>query len=124
MKNLKANNGTEKIILDYVLANASEALKEKITAEKKTIQGALKYATHMARTNSTGSAAVYADAVVFGWIMHYFEDEDAAKYETAEAAAKVTTSATVKAAKKAEAAKPKPTKPKDAGNFLFDMEAF
>ena len=86
---MKANNPTEKIILDYFEKNASEDLKKRVEKENKTIAGALHYASEQARKQKSGNCAVVTDDVVFGWIMHYFEDEPAQNHEGKDPSAKV-----------------------------------
>lgn len=72
---LTAGNKTEQRILDYLLANASEVLAEKINAGTKTLAGAMNYAKDEARTlASDGGCVCVDDATVFGWIVHYFEE--------------------------------------------------
>lgn len=106
---MEAKNETEKIILEYFEKNASDSLKARVEQEKKTIAGALNYATEKARKHRTGNFACVADEVVFGWIMHYFEDEPASKYEAKPSGAKV--SAPKKAEKKTAKKKPVTEKP-------------
>lgn len=73
---LKASNDTEKRVLDYLEANASEVLREKIGAGKKTLAGALKYAQEEAKKLAKGAGSLCVeDATVFGWVVHYFEEE-------------------------------------------------
>jgi hypothetical protein len=73
---LTAKNPTEQRVLDYLTANASEVLAEKINAGKKTIAGALDYAKEEARkTDDDKSCICVDDATVFGWIIHYFEED-------------------------------------------------
>lgn len=139
---MKANNATERIILDYFEKNASASLKARVEQEKKTIAGALKYASYRAQKQKVGNCACVADEVVFGWIMHYFEDEPATKYENASSTAKVVAGKAKKPAKKpTKAEKPVEQKPvetpvavnpviskkenaeRNAGQlFLFDMD--
>ena len=107
---MKANNATEKVILDYFENNASDDLKKRVEAEKKTIEGALKYCSSQARKHQVGNCACVDDATVFGWVMHYFEDEDAKKWEKSPETAKVKAGA----AKKKPAAK-KPEEKKEPG---------
>ena len=102
---MKANNATEKVILDYFEKNASDDLKKRVEAEKKTIEGALKYCSSQARKHQVRNCACVDDATVFGWVMHYFEDEDAKKWEKSPETAKV----------KAGAAKKKPEEKKEPG---------
>jgi len=73
--NLAARNGAERRILDYLEANASEALAEKINAGRKTLADALKYCEGEARKLQGGGKCVCVeDATVFGWAVHFFEE--------------------------------------------------
>ena len=87
--NLKANTPSELKILEYLQNNASETLAEKINngtpfekdgeslINKKTLAGFMKYACEEARktVESGSSSACIEDSVVYGWAVHYFEEE-------------------------------------------------
>ncbi len=80
---LTANNETEKRVLEYVLANATPDLMERISAEEKTIQKCWAYVTSYARKHATNSQYCMTDEEAFGLVMHYFEDEpEGATYKT------------------------------------------
>lgn len=74
---LEAHNPTELRILTYLQDNASDALVDKINKDKKTIAEALDYAASRARQdNPSARCACVDDAVVFGWITHFFENDE------------------------------------------------
>ena len=87
--NLTANTPSEQKILEYLQNNASETLADKINngtpfekdgnplLNKKTLAGFMKYACEEARktVESGSSSACIEDSVVFGWTVHYFEEE-------------------------------------------------
>lgn len=87
--NLKANTPSEQKILEYLQNNASETLAEKINngtsfekdgkplINKKTLAGFIKYACDEARKSvaNGSSSACIEDSVVYGWAVHYFEEE-------------------------------------------------
>lgn len=87
--NLKTNSQGEELVKAYLEENASEVLADKInngvTIEKdgktvvikKTLQGFIKYATEQAKQQSAkGATSAYIpDNVVFGWAVHYFEED-------------------------------------------------
>ena len=87
--NLKANTPAEQRILEYLQNNASETLAEKINngtpfekdgeplINKKTLAGFMKYACEEARkaVESGSSSACIENLVVYGWAVHYFEEE-------------------------------------------------
>lgn len=86
---LKANNKQEEIILAYLQENASETLAEKINngtpfekdgkplTNLKTLSGFMKYACEEARklAEKGANCAYVEDNVVFGWAIHYFEED-------------------------------------------------
>ena len=87
--NLTANTPAEEKILQYLKENVSETLAEKINngtpfekdgnplLNKKTLAGFMKYACEEARktVESGSSSACIEDSVVYGWAVHYFEEE-------------------------------------------------
>ena len=101
---LKSGNPTEKRILEYLNANASEVLAEKINAGEKTLSGSMAYASEEARKMASGASSLCVDdATVFGWIVHFFE-EDEIKQEKVGGRAKSAGSGSKKKKKKAPAA--------------------
>lgn len=87
--NLKANTPSEQKILEYLQNNASETLADKINNgtpfekdgkplnNKKTLSGFMKYACDEARklAEKGANSACINDATVYGWAIHYFEEE-------------------------------------------------
>ena len=87
--NLTAHNTAEERIKAYLEQNASKALAEKINngtpitkdgkslINRKTLDGFMKYATEEARKIAEKGArfACIDDNTVFGWSIHYFEEE-------------------------------------------------
>ena len=87
--NLTAKGTEQELIKKYLEENASETLAEKINngvriekdgktlINKKTLEGFMKYATGEARKQAEkgASAACVRSDVVFGWAIHYFEEE-------------------------------------------------
>jgi hypothetical protein len=76
---LKVESPMEQVFLTYLTANASEVLATKINAGVKTLAGAVKYITDQARKVKTGEIAMVDDATVYGWLIHYFEDDSIAE---------------------------------------------
>jgi hypothetical protein len=77
---LTAKNTTEQRVLDYLLANASDVLAAKINSGTKTLNGALNFAKDEARKlDQSGDCVCVDDATVFGWIVHFFEEESIAE---------------------------------------------
>ena len=87
--NLTANTPVEEKILQYLKENASETLANKINngtpfekdgkplLNKKTLSGFMKYACDEARklAEKGANSACIDDATVYGWAVHYFEEE-------------------------------------------------
>lgn len=87
--NLTANNTAEQAIKDYLEANASPTLANKINfgtpytkdgkqlVNRKTLAGFFTYAHTEAHKLAEKGArfACVADNMVFGWAIHYFEEE-------------------------------------------------
>ena len=87
--NLEINNEADQRIKNYLERNASEILAEKINngvkiikenktlINKKTLSGFMKYASDEARKLAEKGAnfACIEDEVVYGWAIHYFEEE-------------------------------------------------
>ena len=130
---LKANNKQEEIILAYLQENASETLAEKINngtpfvkdgkplTNLKTLSGFMKYACEEARklAEKGANCACVEDNVVFGWAIHYFEEDsiegtlytiDGEEYKPAP---KKTASKPI--------TKPEPKKEQPKSNFQFSL---
>ncbi len=122
--NLKATNESQKRVKEYLEQSASDVLADKINngvptekdgktlINKKTLDGFMRYATEEARkvAEKGSQYACVDDATVFGWAVHYFEEdniveklynEDGTEYQTKKSAPKKTE-------KKADAKKPEP----------------
>lgn len=129
--NLKAKNKQEELVKAYLEENASEELAEKINngtlytkdgmplTNKKTLAGFMKYACEEARklAQKGANSACVEDAVVFGWAIHYFEEDsiegtlytlDGAEYKLAPKSASRSTAKTEP--------KPVPEKKTEASN--------
>ena len=131
--NLTAQNKQEELVLKYLQDNASETLADKINngtsfekdgkplLNKKTLAGFMKYACDEARklAEKGANSACIDDATVYGWAIHYFEEEsiegtlytlDGAEYKPT---VKRIESNTVKA-------KPEPKKQENVQFSFFD----
>lgn len=74
---LTASTPMEQRFLDYLQQNASEILTKKINSGKKTLAGAVDYAKAEAKKLAEGADSVgIDDATVFGWVIHYFEEDE------------------------------------------------
>ena len=117
--NLTPQNKQEELILNYLQNNASETLADKINngtpfekdgnplLNKKTLSGFMKYACDEARNlaEKGATSACIDDATVYGWAVHYFEEEsiegtlytlDGEEYKPAPKKAATSKPATVK----------------------------
>lgn len=73
--NLTASNDYEEIVKKYLEENASESLIEKINNGSKTLSGFFEYAKNGAHKRAVNNYACIADKEVFGWAIHYFEED-------------------------------------------------
>ncbi len=87
--NLTAQNKQEELVLKYLQDNASDVLANKINngtpfekdghslTNKKTLSDFMKYACDEARklAEKGANSACIDDATVYGWAIHYFEEE-------------------------------------------------
>lgn len=103
--NLEIKSKEQELVKAYLEENASEILAEKINngtpfekdgktfINKKTLDGFMSFATEEARKQAEKGAryAMVEDAVMFGWAVHYFEEdsiegtlynEDGSEYKT------------------------------------------
>ena len=87
--NLATKTKEQELVKQYLEDNASEILAEKINngtpfekdgktlTNKKTLDGFMKYASNEARklADNGANCACVEDKVVFGWAIHYFEED-------------------------------------------------
>lgn len=87
--NLTASGKPHELILAYLQENASDVLAEKINSgtpfekdgkqlvNKKTLDGFMKFASDEARklAEKGANSACVEDSVVYGWAIHYFEED-------------------------------------------------
>ena len=131
--NLEAKTREQEIILEYLEKNVSEALAEKINngihiqkegielVNKKNLDGFFSYATEEARkmTEKGASSACVKDDVVYGWAIHYFE-EDSIEGTLHNLDGTPYKKPTPKRDYKVEVKQSKPAKPKDSQLSFFD----
>lgn len=95
---------------EYYNANASDALREKVAAEKKTVAGAYKFIKSVAKAFAKAGCCAMPDALAYNLLMHYMEDEaEGAIYKTPE-----QVQAEIDKAKRAEAEKAKAKAPAES----------
>lgn len=73
--NLKAATDNQKLILNYLEQNASDMLVEKINNGKKTLSECWSYITGEARKRAVSGCAVIEDREVYGWAVHFFQED-------------------------------------------------
>ena len=112
--NLKTTNKQEEIIKQYLENNATDSLADKINngvkvqkdgkdlISKKDLEGFFKYATEEAQklVEKGARSAMVEENIVYGWAMHYFEEdsilgklynEDGTEYKPVKKVTKTTT---------------------------------
>lgn len=135
--NLETKTKEQELIKQYLEENVNEILAEKINngvklvkenktlINKKTLQGFMKYASEEAKklAEKGSNCACIEDKVVYGWAIHYFEEneivgnlynEDGTDYKV-ESKKSITP--------KVES-KPTPKKPEKQQASLFDLMSF
>lgn len=60
------------VLGEYLIDNMNEAWAERIMANDKTLEGAIKFMTDKARAKQFGGTAVIKDDVAFGWLRDYY----------------------------------------------------
>lgn len=122
-------NTFENIIREYIesACKTDEVLAGKYEKSGKDIEGCCAYIKSEAKKKAQGGCAVIADAEVFGWAIHYFDEEMKAPKE--KVACKVETTADpnvvrakVEAPKPVVKPQPKPKKADDVQMSLFNFD--
>lgn len=82
----------ERIVAEYIDANASEVLVNKINKSNKGMSDCWNFIISQAKAKAGKNKAVgVADSEVFGWAIHYFEEDSIKKGDTPKIEAKVET---------------------------------
>ena len=122
-------NTFEKIIKDYIegVCKTDEVLAKKYADSNQDIAGCCSYIKSQAKKKAQGGCAVIEDAEVFGWAVHYFDEEMTAPKE--EVACKVETTADpnvvrakVTPPQPKPVVKPQPKKVDDVQMSLFNFD--
>lgn len=68
----------KEIIKRYLdnMAQQDSAFAERYNAEGKSLDKCINYITSQARKQAKGGAAYMEDAVVYGWAVHYYQEDD------------------------------------------------
>lgn len=72
-KNVKDTN--LKLICDYLLGR--EDMQEKLNNPNKSIDKMFSYIRNQAKKKAVNGCAVIKDTEVFGWAVHYYDEDDA-----------------------------------------------
>lgn len=72
--NLEAKNQPQALILAYLEQNASESLAERINQGNHSLQDCFDYIRNEARKQAVNGVAAIEDRQVYGWAVHYFEE--------------------------------------------------
>ena len=123
-------NTFEKIIKDYIegVCKTDEVLAKKYADSNQDIAGCCSYIKSQAKKKAQGGCAVIEDAEVFGWAVHYFDEEMTAPKE--EVACKVESRMTIKdidekfmpKPQPKPVVKPQPKKVDDVQMSLFNFD--
>lgn len=102
-------NTFENIIKEYIekACQTDEVLAGKYEKSGKDIMGCCKYIKSRARKKAEGGCAVIADAEVYGWAIHYFDEEMTAPKEEVDCKVQTTSDPNVVRAR-VEIPKPQP----------------
>lgn len=116
------NNSFQDTIKAYLDKRAEEDSLFAVTyaKENKNIKDCCSYITSQAKKQASGGCAAISDDVVFGWAVHYYDEDDIKVEKTSNVKASVSTSAPKKTEeKKPEAPKLKirPKKKEDVGQY-------
>lgn len=123
--NLSAGNHNEALVLEHLKKTVTDILAEKINTGKKTLQGCWNFIVGEAKKKAVQGCACIEDREVFGWAVHYFEEDSIEECKSAPAV-KTATTAKPKAEKKVEkkttpATEPKAPKSKKADEGQLSM---
>lgn len=73
--NLTAKGENQKLVLAYLEENASDVLVEKINSGKKTMDDCWNFIMKCAEKELNKKNGAIRDDVVFGWAVHFFEED-------------------------------------------------
>ena len=123
---LEAKTHCEELMLKHIQENATEDLCARINAGCKTLAQCWNYIMSEAKKLAENGCVCIEDSTVFGWGMHFFEEDEinGEAYSKAERAQVVKSeSATAKPSNAAPASKSKP-KPKKVEQASLDQFSF
>lgn len=74
---LIASNSNEEIIKKFLIENASKTLTEKILSGNKNLHDCWQFIIDQAKEYLQDKNGAVSDDKVYGWVIHYFEEENA-----------------------------------------------
>jgi len=80
----KPNGLEEKMIFDYLEENASDDLVARINKGKNEFKDCWSYIREQARAKAQNGCACIEDKVVYGWAIHFFEEDGKVKADAKE----------------------------------------
>lgn len=77
LEKLKTEDKSTQRVVDYLVSHCEKvpSFKDKILNDKKSLSECWEYIKSKARKDAVGVCAVIDDNVVFGWALHYFDEE-------------------------------------------------
>lgn len=117
---MSANNSFQDAIKTYLDKRAEEDSLFAVTyaKEKKNIKECCSYINSQAKKQAVNGCAAISDDVVFGWAVHYYDEDDIKVEKTSSTRSEVKTSAPKTEEKKeAPKAKIKPKKQEDVAQL-------
>lgn len=115
------NNSFQDTIKAYLDKRAQEDSLFAVTYAKKNknIKDCCSYITGRAKKEQSGGCAVISNEEVFGWAVHYYDEDDIKVEKSSNTRSEVKTSATKTEVKKPEVPKLKlkPAKKSDVGQY-------
>lgn len=117
---MSANNSFQDTIKAYLDKRAGEdsLFSVTYTKENKNIKDCCSYITSQAKKQASNGCAAISDDVVFGWAVHYYDEDDIKVEKTSNTRSEVKTSAPKTEVKKeAPRAKINPKKKEDVGQY-------
>ncbi|OPZ33913.1 MAG: hypothetical protein BWY97_00059 [Tenericutes bacterium ADurb.BinA124] len=123
IEKFKEVSGIEKTIVDHLIgfAKAEPKFIDKLLSEKKTIGDCIDYITAQAKKEVVKGVARIEDERVFGWAVHYFDEEHLVDWEKTSARISSTVEPKQTTSQNTKAIHAKPNKNIHEGQIsLFD----
>ena len=114
---LKTDNKTLKVIADHLIEHCviEPEFKNKIMNDKKSLEECMQYIMSEAKKQSINGSAMIDNETVFGWAIHYFDEEEL-QFEKVQARVDKSTKSNIEDTEEDEEdleAKPKNSKSKE-----------